>query len=50
VSFVEGDIFALPFDDASFDIVGTIRTLHHLDRPSKRSKSWSGSLSRMGVC
>jgi ubiquinone/menaquinone biosynthesis C-methylase UbiE len=35
VSFVEGDIFALPFDDASFDIVGTIRTLHHLDRPEQ---------------
>jgi len=35
VSFSEGDIFALPFEDASFDIVGTIRTLHHLDRPQQ---------------
>jgi len=35
VSFNEGDIFALPFEDASFDIVGTIRTLHHLDRPEQ---------------
>jgi ubiquinone/menaquinone biosynthesis C-methylase UbiE len=34
-SFVEGDIFALPFEDASFDVVGTIRTLHHLDRPEQ---------------
>ncbi|MGD0166204.1 MAG: class I SAM-dependent methyltransferase [Gaiellaceae bacterium] len=33
--FVEGDIFALPFETASFDIVGTIRTLHHLERPEK---------------
>jgi SAM-dependent methyltransferase len=35
VSFSEGDIFALPFEDASFDIVGTFRTLHHLDRPEQ---------------
>lgn len=35
VSFVEGDIFSLPFDSASFDIVATIRTLHHLERPEK---------------
>jgi len=35
VSFSEGDIFSLPFEDASFDIVGTIRTLHHLDRPEQ---------------
>jgi ubiquinone/menaquinone biosynthesis C-methylase UbiE len=37
-SFVEGDIFALPFEDASFDIVGTIRTLHHVDRPEQALK------------
>ena len=35
VSFVEGDIFALPFETGSFDIVGTIRTLHHLDHPER---------------
>lgn len=35
VSFVEGDIFALPFETGSFDIVGTVRTLHHLERPEK---------------
>ncbi len=35
VSFVEGDIFALPFETGSFDIAGTIRTLHHLERPEK---------------
>ncbi len=35
VSFVAGDIFALPFETGSFDIVGTIRTLHHLERPEK---------------
>lgn len=35
VSFVAGDIFALPFDTGSFDIAGTIRTLHHLERPEK---------------
>ena len=35
VSFVEGDIFALPFETGSFDIVGTIRTLHHLGRPER---------------
>jgi len=38
VSFIEGDIFALPFEDASFDIVGTIRTLHHLDSPERALK------------
>jgi ubiquinone/menaquinone biosynthesis C-methylase UbiE len=35
LSFVEGDIFALPFETESFDITGTIRTLHHLERPEK---------------
>jgi ubiquinone/menaquinone biosynthesis C-methylase UbiE len=35
VSFVEGDIFELPFETGSFDIAGTIRTLHHLERPEK---------------
>jgi ubiquinone/menaquinone biosynthesis C-methylase UbiE len=35
VSFVEGDIFALPFETGSFDIAGTIRTLHHLEHPEK---------------
>jgi ubiquinone/menaquinone biosynthesis C-methylase UbiE len=31
--FVEGDITSLPFEDASFDLVGTLRTLHHVHRP-----------------
>ena len=35
VSFVEGDIFALPFETGDFDIVGTLRTLHHLDHPER---------------
>jgi ubiquinone/menaquinone biosynthesis C-methylase UbiE len=34
-SFVEGDIFALPFETASFDIAGTLRTLHHLEHPER---------------
>jgi len=34
-SFIEGDLFDLPFEDASFDIVGTLRTLHHVDRPEQ---------------
>jgi SAM-dependent methyltransferase len=33
VSFVEGDAESLPFEDASFDLVGTLRTLHHVPRP-----------------
>ncbi len=33
VSFVEGDANALPFDDFSFDLTGTLRTLHHVARP-----------------
>ena len=33
VSFVEGDAESLPFDDASFDVVGTLRTLHHVQHP-----------------
>ena len=31
--FVEGDATALPFDSASFDLAGTLRTLHHVRRP-----------------
>ncbi len=33
VQFVEGDATNLPFEDASFDLAGTIRTLHHVRRP-----------------
>jgi SAM-dependent methyltransferase len=32
-SFVEGDLTALPFAGAAFDLVGTLRTLHHVPRP-----------------
>jgi ubiquinone/menaquinone biosynthesis C-methylase UbiE len=31
--FVEGDATKLDFDDASFDLAGTLRTLHHIRRP-----------------
>jgi SAM-dependent methyltransferase len=31
--FVEGDATSLPFEDASFDLAGTLRTLHHVHRP-----------------
>jgi SAM-dependent methyltransferase len=33
VAFVEGDAESLPFEDGSFDLVGTLRTLHHVPRP-----------------
>lgn len=33
VTFVEGEATRLPFDDFSFDLVGTLRTLHHVPRP-----------------
>jgi SAM-dependent methyltransferase len=33
VSFVEADITHLPFDDFSFDLAATLRTLHHVHRP-----------------
>jgi ubiquinone/menaquinone biosynthesis C-methylase UbiE len=33
VSFVEADAEHLPFDDFSFDLAGTLRTLHHVPRP-----------------
>jgi len=33
VEFVEGDMTALPFEDFSFDLAGTVRTLHHVHRP-----------------
>jgi SAM-dependent methyltransferase len=33
VSFVEGDIERLHFGRASFDLAGTLRTLHHVARP-----------------
>ena len=31
--FVEADATSLPFEDASFDLAGTLRTLHHVRRP-----------------
>lgn len=33
VTFVEGDAEHLPFDEGSFDLAGTLRTLHHVPRP-----------------
>jgi ubiquinone/menaquinone biosynthesis C-methylase UbiE len=33
VSFVEGDATKLTFEDASFDLAGSLRTLHHIARP-----------------
>ncbi len=33
--FVEGDGTALPFPDGDFDLTGTHRTLHHVDRPDR---------------
>ena len=33
VDFVEADGERLPFDDYSFDLAATIRTLHHVQRP-----------------
>lgn len=33
VSFVEGDVTSLPPDLGVFDLVGTLRTLHHISRP-----------------
>src|SRR6266496_3207340 len=33
VSFVEGDATKLPFELASFDLSGSLRTLHHIARP-----------------
>jgi SAM-dependent methyltransferase len=32
-TFEEGDATALHFDDGSFDLAGTLRTLHHVRRP-----------------
>ncbi len=33
VTFVEGDSTKLPFEYGSFDLAGTLRTLHHIARP-----------------
>jgi ubiquinone/menaquinone biosynthesis C-methylase UbiE len=33
VTIVEGNAESLPFDSFSFDLVGTLRTLHHVRRP-----------------
>ena len=33
VSLVEGDVTALPFGDAEFDLAGSLSTLHHVSRP-----------------
>jgi ubiquinone/menaquinone biosynthesis C-methylase UbiE len=33
VSFVEGDATALPCEPFSFDLAGSLRTLHHIARP-----------------
>ncbi len=34
VTFVEGDATSLPFEDSSFDLACSRRTLHHIARPS----------------
>jgi ubiquinone/menaquinone biosynthesis C-methylase UbiE len=33
VTFIEGDVTQLDFERASFDLAGTLRTLHHIARP-----------------
>jgi ubiquinone/menaquinone biosynthesis C-methylase UbiE len=33
VSLAEGDVTALPFGDAEFDLAGSLNTLHHVSRP-----------------
>jgi SAM-dependent methyltransferase len=33
VEFIEADATRLPFEDGSFDLAGTLRTLHHVQRP-----------------
>jgi SAM-dependent methyltransferase len=33
VEFLEADATHLPFEDGSFDLAGTLRTLHHVPRP-----------------
>jgi ubiquinone/menaquinone biosynthesis C-methylase UbiE len=33
VEFVQGDATKLPFEDGSFDLAGSLRTLHHIARP-----------------
>jgi ubiquinone/menaquinone biosynthesis C-methylase UbiE len=33
VSLLEGDVTALPFGDAEFDLAGSLNTLHHVSRP-----------------
>lgn len=33
VTFIEGDVTRLPADLVEFDLVGTLRTLHHVRRP-----------------
>jgi ubiquinone/menaquinone biosynthesis C-methylase UbiE len=35
ISFVEADMLALPFPDASFDLTCTLRTLHHIVNPER---------------
>jgi len=33
VTFLDGDATRLPFDEASFDLAASVRTLHHVARP-----------------
>jgi ubiquinone/menaquinone biosynthesis C-methylase UbiE len=33
VTFIEGDVADLPFEDGSFDLAAAVRTLHHVPRP-----------------
>jgi SAM-dependent methyltransferase len=35
VELVEGDATALPFEDESFDLTATLRTLHHVAHPER---------------
>lgn len=47
--FVDGDGTALPFPDASFDLAGTHRTLHHVAQP-ERVVAELARVTRPGGC
>ncbi len=50
ISFEKGDAMALPFDDASFDIVTMANSLHHILEPVKAVSEMWRVLRPGGIC
>jgi SAM-dependent methyltransferase len=48
-SFVQGDVYALPFADASFDTIVSLETIEHLEHPERAMAEFRRVLKPGGV-